>query len=87
MKELRTKWLLNLEVAENLTSTELMFSSLQFYNEKYSTKGDIILMDFDTQIPRIHGDRLIIKEQNLYWLKSDNLRTTHFYLGYGKGLN
>ena len=67
-------------------STGAFFSD-NFYTGKYSMNGDTILMDYDAEIPRIFGDTLIIKGQNLYRLKSDTLITTHFYLGYCKGLN
>ena len=63
------------------------FLSDNFYTGKYSMNGDTIFMDFDTKIPRMLDDTLIIKEEFLYVLKSDTLTTTHFYLGYCKGLN
>ncbi len=64
-----------------------VFFSDNFYTGKYSMNGDTILMDFYTEIPRMLGDTLIINEEILYRLKSDTLTTTHFYLGYCKGLN
>jgi len=64
-----------------------VFFSDNFYTGKYSMNGDTILMNFYTEIPRMLGDTLIINEEFLYRLKSDTLTTTHFYLGYCKGLN
>jgi hypothetical protein len=59
----------------------------EFFTGNYKMIGDTILMDFNTEIPRILGDTLIIKDENLYRLKSDTLISTYFYLGYCKGLN
>ena len=70
----------------DIHSTGVFFSD-NFYTGKYSMKGDTILMDFDTEIPVMLSDTLIIKEGNLYRLKSDTLIKTHFYLGDCKGLN
>ena len=64
-----------------------VFFSDNFYTGKYSMNEDTILMDFYTEIPRLLGDTLIINEEILYRLKSNTLTTTHFYLGYCKGLN
>ena len=70
----------------DIHSTGVFFSN-NFYTGKYSMKGDTILMDFDTEIPVMLSDTLIIKEGNLYRLKSDTLIKTHFYLGDCKRLN
>ncbi len=64
-----------------------VFFSDNFYTGKYSKKEDSIFMNFDTKMPNMLGDTLIIKEESLFKLNSDTLRSTGFYLGYCKGLN
>lgn len=59
----------------------------EFFTGNYTKNGDTILMNFDNEIPKMLGDTLIVKNENLYRLKSDSLISTHFYLGYCKGLN
>ncbi len=70
---------------------EIHWTGVFFYDEfftgNYTKNNDTILMNFDDEIPRLLGDTLIIKDENIFLLKSDSLITTHFYLGYCKGLN
>jgi len=58
-----------------------------FYTGEYVKKGDTILLDFNTEIPRNLSDTLVIDGDYIYRLKADTLISTHFYLGYCKGLN
>lgn len=66
--------------------TKVFFSD-NFYTGEYIKKGDTILLDFKTEIPRNLSDTLLIDGDYIYRLKSDTLISTHFYLGYCKGLN
>ena len=59
----------------------------EFFTGEYIKNGDTILMDFNTEIPRMLGDTLIVKDDFIYRLEKDTLISTHFYLGYCKGLN
>ncbi len=59
----------------------------KFFTGTYIKNEDTILMNFDKEIPRLLGDTLIIKDENLYRVKSDTMIQTYFYLGYCKGLN
>lgn len=64
-----------------------VFFSDNFYTGEYIKKGDTILLDFNTEIPRNLSDTLVIDGDYIYRLKADTLISTHFYLGYCKGLN
>lgn len=70
----------------NIHWTEVFFYD-EFFIGNYTKKGDTIVLDFKAKTPRMLGDTLIIKDENLYQFKSDTLIPTHFYLGYCKGLN
>lgn len=59
----------------------------EFFNGEYLKQGDTLLLDFETRIPRDLNDTLIIQGEYIYRLKVDSLISTHFYLGYCKGLN
>ena len=63
-----------------------IFSST-FFTGQYVLKGDTIFMDFDTRVPRMLDDTLIIKDEYLYRSNVDTLTSTFFYLGDCKGLN
>lgn len=64
-----------------------VFFSDNFYTGDYIKNGDTLLLNFNTEIPRNFDDTLIIKGEYLYRQKADSLISTHFYLGYCKGLN
>ncbi len=64
-----------------------VFFADNFYTGDYKRTGDTIFMNFKTDTPRFLGDTLLIKGENLYLLKRDTILSTHFYLGYCKGLN
>jgi hypothetical protein len=70
---------------------DLHWTGVFFYDEyftgNYVMRADSIFMHFDNKIPRWLGDTLIVRDDYLYRLKSDSILTTHFYLGYCKGLN
>ena len=59
----------------------------EFFTSDYVKNGDTILLNFKTNIPRNLSDTLVIDEEYIYSLKTDTLISTHFYLGYCKGLN
>ena len=61
--------------------------SSTFFTGQYAMKGDTIFMNFDTRVPRMLGDTLIIKDEYLYRSHKDTLTSTYFYLGDCKGLN
>jgi len=67
-------------------STGVFFSDY-FFTGNYSRNEDTIFMNFDSKTPRLLGDTLIIKGENLYRKKLDTVLTTHYYLGNYKGLN
>ncbi len=64
-----------------------VFFSDNFYTGDYIKNGDTLLLNFNSEIPRNLDDTLIIKGEYLYRQKADSLISTHFYLGYCKGLN
>jgi hypothetical protein len=64
-----------------------VFFSDEYIIGKYSRNGDTIFMHFDSKTPRLFGDTIIIKDENLFVLKNDILIPNHYYLGYCKGLN
>ena len=64
-----------------------VFFSDDFFTGNCSRNGDTLILNFNTEIPRNLDDTLIIKEEYIYRLKTDTLISTHFYLGYCKGLN
>jgi hypothetical protein len=64
-----------------------VFFSDKFYTGDYIKNEDTLLLKFNTEIPRNLDDTLIIKGEFLYRQKADSLISTHFYLGYCKGLN
>lgn len=70
---------------------EIHSTGVFFYDEyitgKYKRNGDTIFMYFGTKIPRLFGDTIIIKDENLFVLKKDTMTSNHYYLGYCKGLN
>lgn len=59
----------------------------EFFTGKYVKNGDTILLDFKTEKPRNFSDTLVVNGDYIYSLKADSLISTHFYLGYCKGLN
>jgi len=59
----------------------------EFFTGEYIKNGDTILLDFKTEIPRNLSDTLVIDGDYIYRLKLNTLISTHFYLGYCKGLN
>jgi len=67
-------------------STGVFFSDY-YFTGKYSRNGDTIFLSFDNEIPRLLGDTLIIKNEYLYVQKKDTMISSHYYLGYCKGLN
>ena len=64
-----------------------VFYSDNFYTGSYSKNGDTLILNFNSKAPRNLDDTLLIKEEFIYRLKTDTLISTHFYLGYCKGLN
>ncbi|MDP3462328.1 MAG: hypothetical protein Q8S18_06040 [Bacteroidales bacterium] len=70
----------------DIHSTGVFFSD-NFYTGDYIKTGDTILLNFNTEIPRNLNDTLFIKGEYIYRLQADSLISTHFYLGYCKGLN
>jgi hypothetical protein len=61
--------------------------SNEYFSGGYILNRDTILLDFHTVKPRQMGDTLIIKEEYIYRKIADTIISTHFYLGYCKGLN
>ena len=70
----------------DIHSTGVFFSD-NFYTGKYKRYNDTIILSFDTEVPRLFGDTLLVKDDNLFVIKPDTILPTHFYLGYCKGLN
>ena len=64
-----------------------VFFADNYYTGNYSMIGDTIFMNYNTEIPRLLDDTLIIKNNYLCKLESDTIVSTFFYLGYCKGLN
>jgi len=56
------------------------FFSDNFYIGKYERKGDSLIMDFESEIPRRFGRTLIIIDYEVFTIKSDSLIPTYFYL-------
>lgn len=70
----------------DIHSTGVFFYD-EFFTGKYVKNGDTILLDFKTEKPRNLSDTLVVIGDYIYSLKADSLISTHFYLGYCKGLN
>ena len=64
-----------------------VFFSDNFYTGEYIKKGDTILLDFKTEIPRNLSDTLLIDGDYIYRLKSDTLISTHFFFFFFYFLN
>jgi hypothetical protein len=64
-----------------------VFFADNFYTGDFKRTGDTIFMSFKTKTPRPLGDTLLIKNEIIYVIKHDTILSTHFYLGYCKGLN
>lgn len=56
------------------------FFSDNFYIGKYERKGDTLMMDFESEIPRRFGKTLLIKDYEIYAIENDSLIPTYFYL-------
>jgi len=64
-----------------------VFFADNYFTGDYKMKEDTLFMKFDTKIPKILDDTLVIKNEYLCRIESDTLVSTFFYVGECKGLN
>jgi hypothetical protein len=63
------------------------FAFVHYSKGNWTQKGDTLLLDFEGEKPILLGEKIIIKEENLYRQQADTLAPTYYYMGYCKGLN
>ena len=59
----------------------------KYFTGTYERKADTLYLHYDTEELQLVGDTILIKDEFLYAIENDSLRTTQFYLGYCRGLN